>query len=177
MFLDGGNPLTINAGNGPWLTIPSDENNAGRYNSDLNATPGTPGVLPEDATLSIPGADFPTVAAYPLSEPTLAPVRITPAPGDLTAADVAATFTWEAEPDVAGGYIRIQALAFEANGEFAGFPYRCAVVDDGEFNLPQEAIDAFSATDRTIRIRYERILNRIDFIDGIVFHSLSFLAE
>ena len=177
LFVSGGTSLTINAGNGPFLSISEDGFNPGRYSSNFNATPGTPGPLPADATLSIPGAEFPNVAAYPLSEPTLVPVRITPDPGTLTAAEIAAPFTWEPGPDVAGGYMRIQAQAFNAEGEFVGFPFACAVVDDGEFNMPQEAIDAFAATDRLITFRYERTLNRVDFIDGIVFHVRSLLAE
>ena len=177
VFISGGNLLTINAGNGPWLTISDGGLNPGRYDSDFNATPGTPGPLPADATLSIPGADFPNVAAYPLSESTLAPVRITPQFGELSAADVAAPFTWVPGPNVPGGYVAIVAEASDSNGGFLGFPFICSVVDDGEFNLPQDAIDEFGTTDLTITARYERRIERVDFIDGIVFHFRSDLTE
>ena len=177
LFVSGGSSLTINSDNGPWLTIPVSDSNAGLYDTDFAATQGTPGPLPADATLSIPGIEFPNVAAYPVSEPTLVPVRIAPAPEELSAADIAAPFTWETGSDAAGGYARLVGQAYDDDGDFVGFPFSCDILDDGEFNMPQEVIDAFAASDLTTTVRFERATRRVDFVDGIVFFQGSVVTE
>ena len=177
LYVSGGSSLTINSGNGPWLTIPVSDFNAGLYDTDFAATQGTPGPLPADATLSIPGMEFPNVAAYSVSEPTLVPVRIAPAFEPLTATDIAAPFTWETGPDVAGGYARLAGQSYDEDGNFVGFPFSCNIVDDGEFNMPQEVIDAFAASDLSTTVRFERATRRVDFVEGIVFHVRSVVTE
>lgn len=168
----GGQTLTLNTPSGPWFELEQKEGSIGTYETDN----GLPGAFPGGLTLSIPGDDFPNVAAYPLAEPSPA-IRILPASDVLTMADVTAPFTWIPGEQVPGSYMELVGIAFDAAGEFVGFPIFCNVVDDGSFTMPQEVVDAFAATDLTIRTRFQRSINRIDFLDGIVFHQNSRVAE
>ncbi len=169
--VSGGSTITINTASGPWTNIFS--SNPGIY----EVNDGLPGVLPTDATLSIPGDQFPNVPAYPLAVPSDVPVRIAPLPGFLTAADLAAPFTWEARPDVPGGYFQIVGIAFDLQKNFVGFPVVCTLVDDGEFTMPTDVVEAFTDSSLNVSARFERVLDRVDYIDGIVFHQRSVLTE
>ncbi len=171
LSVSGGTSVTINTAGGTWLEVPAIE--TGFYES-IN---GFPGVLPADATLSIPGAQFPNVPAYELVAPVDVPVRITPALGVLTAADVAGPFTWEPRPNIPGGYFQITAIAFDSKNNFLGFPVICSVIDDGEFMMPPEVIEAFANTTLTVISRFERVLERVDCINDIVFYQRSNLTE
>ena len=138
--------------------------------------PGFPGALPLDATLSILGGQFPNVPAYPLIQPA-APVRIAPVAGTLTAEQFAAPFRWEGMPNTPGGFMYIVGLAYETDGSFVGFQFFCTTVDDGEFTMPREANEEFANTTWEIKDRYERAIERVDFVNGIVFHQWSVSGE
>ena len=166
--ISGGVSVTINTGSGPWLEMGRpDTSDPGFY---MEPT-GELGALPADATLSIPGEGFPNVPAYALLDQPSAPVRLSPDFGVLTEADVTAPFAWIPEPARPGGYIQIFGIAFDAAGNFQGFPVRCRVIDDGEFVLPQNVIDAFSDSEFEFETRFERVVARLDLINGIVFHQ------
>ena len=173
-MVSGGKSLTINTPSGTWFDLGMTESSVGVYETD-NALPGA---FPDDLTLSIPGDVFPSVAAYPLVEP-VPPVRILPTANVLTLDDVTTPFTWIPGVVVPGGYVELTGLAFDVSDEFIGFPILCEVVDDGSFTMPQNVIDAFAAmpADETIRVRFERSISRVDFIDGIVFHQRSTVSE
>ncbi|MFK7997752.1 MAG: hypothetical protein AB8B87_26735 [Granulosicoccus sp.] len=103
--------------------------------------------------------------------PSSAPLRISPAAGVLSAEDVAAPFTWEPIASTPGGYFQITVLAFESDDTFVGFPVICSVIDNGEFTMPTEVIEAFTETTLEIETRFERVIERVNFIDNIVFHQ------
>ena len=172
--ISGGLSVTINTGSGPWLEMGRPDLDSPGFYSEFV---GELGVLPADATLSIPGDGFPNVPAYPLLDQPLAPVRLSPAPGILTAEDIVAPFTWEPMPDRPGGFFQIAGLAFNAAGEFQGFPVVCDVVDDGEFTLPQSVIDGFAGSDLVFEARFERLVTRLDLSDGVVFYQAINVTE
>lgn len=172
LSVSGGNTVTINSPSGTFVEINRGGDDEGFYETN----DGMPGELPMGATLSIPGALFPNVPAYPLSEP-VAPVRIAPAAGTLTLADASLPFIWEALPPVPGGYMELVALAFDGNGEFQGFPVVCKVIDDGEFTLPADVIEEFASSTLDIQTRFDRVIERVDFINGIVFHQRSVITD
>ena len=170
--ISGGQTLTINTPSGPWFELQATSGSIGVYETD----DGLPGAFPDGLTLSIPGDTFPMVAAYPLMEPT-PPIRLLPASDVLTLTDITAPFTWIPGADVPGGYMELVGIAYDNADNFAGFPIICKVQDVGSFTMPQEVVDAFTATEFTIRARFERIIKRIDLIDGIVFHQKTTIAE
>ena len=47
---------------------------------------------------------------------------------------------------------------------------RCDVVDDGEFELPAEALELVEKYPDSLKVGYFRITRRIDYQDGIVFY-------
>ena len=169
----GGETVTINAPSGPWLMLerqPLDDGTGGDYRRPFGEWPGE---LPEGATLSIPGDEFPNVAAYPLVEPP-SPIRLLPDEDEPLGADT--VYTW-----IPGGGTDHMVLAFLASepggGDFIDFPLVCSVVDDGRFELP-EAARAFvaTATDE-LELRYERVRRTLELADGIVFFTSLEVAE
>ena len=172
--VSGGTSVTINMGSGPWLELVRPNPSFPGFYLEVV---GELGVLPMDATLSIPGDVFPNVPAYSLLDQPSAPVRLTPAAGVVTAVDVAAPFTWIPMPDRPGGYIEIVGVAFDAAGVFQGFPVSCNVVDDGEFILPQNVVDAFASSELVFETRFERGVGRLDLINGIVFSQVIQVRE
>ncbi|MFK7862383.1 MAG: hypothetical protein AB8B64_26480 [Granulosicoccus sp.] len=170
--VNGGSTVTINSQSGPLVELPYDEDTRRYSVNNL-----VPGALPPDATLSIPGDQFPNVAAYPLVEPVV-PVKLTPATGVLSDDEVSAPFTWEALPNKPGGYFQISFLAYREDGTFAGFPIFCRVIDDGEFNMPEAVVEAFATyTDLRVEARFARTVQRFDIINDIAFRQLSTVAE
>ncbi|MFK8082126.1 MAG: hypothetical protein AB8B97_17705 [Granulosicoccus sp.] len=168
----GGISVTINSPGGTFVQLLQAEDDPGFYeNIDI-----LPGPIPEGATLSVPGDIFPNVAAYPLYEPTL-PVRISPEAGRLQVADALAPFTWVPGPNVPGSYFKIVARGFDDDGNFVGFPVICDLVDDGEFSMPPEVLEFARNTTLNIDTRYERKIQRLDFVDGIAFHQATTVAE
>lgn len=170
--VSGGQSLMLNTSSGSWFELFQDEDAVGIYETD----DGLPGAFPDDLTLTIPGDVFPAIVDYPLAEP-VAPVRILPASDVLTLEDAQTPFTWIPGEEVPGGYIELAGIAYDSNGDFLGFPVVCAVVDDGSFTMPQEVVDAFSDIDYTITARFERVLQRVDFIDGVVIRQKTTVSE
>jgi len=165
-YVSGGQSVTINTPSGPLFTVNIDDEL--RYRSDNSL-----GRVPADATLSIPGDVFPTVAEYPLFEP-LVPVRLTPASDALF--DVNALYSWEPVNDP-GSYMIIDFLEFDANGSFLGFPAFCRAIDDGEFDIPLDVLVALDDNPNQIEVRYTRRTRRIDFMDGIILYQALSVAE
>ncbi len=170
--ISGGESLTLNTSSGSWFELPLIEGSIGVYETDN----GLPGAFPADLSLSVPGDVFPAIANYPLREPE-APIRILPASDTLTMDDVTTAFTWVPGAQLPGESIDLTAMAFAADGGFIGFPVVCRVVDDGSFALPQEVVEAFGNTEDIIRVRFERVSRRVDFIDGVVFHQRTTVSE
>ncbi len=165
-YVSGGQSVTINTPSGPWLTI--DIGTDLRYVKD-----NLPGPWPTDASLSIPGDVFPTVGAYPLVKPQL-PVRLTPEPNaDF---DVNAVYSWEPSNNPSSSMV-MDFIEYDSNGNFAGFPAYCNVLDDGEFVLPPEISSALAANPNTVEVRYARNNRRMDYIDGVLFFQGFLLAE
>lgn len=162
-YVKAGSSVVINSPSGPWLRIEAGENL--RYESDR------PGPLPVGATLSIPGDVFPSVGAYPLSEPS-PPQRISPA-GDALF-DVNTTYAWRAGND--NTKVAVEFLEYDASG-FVGFIAICYTDDDGNFELPVEVAAVLDASANSIYTRYFRYSRRIDLIDGVVFYQRAGAAD
>jgi len=157
-YVSAGPQVVINSPSGPWLTL--DINEDLRYVDDLLQQP-----LPANATLSIPGDVFPNVSSYPLYLPD-APIRLSPAVGSVPEADTEYTWQIGSEPS---GHIGIDFLEFDSNGNFLGFPVYCEASDDGQFELPLDALNALLSIENRVVVRYSRESRRIDYIDGIAF--------
>lgn len=166
--ISGGETVVINTPSGPWFSIERTTDDDVSYSTNN----GLPGALPSGATLSIPGDAFPTVAAYPLVEPE-PPVRLTPELDEPVSVD--SEYTWM--PGNPAGFIQITLLEFASNGDFLGFPVNCDVVDDGSFTLPANVLSFITASPNELRMRYSRVINRLDIINGIVFSHNSEVAE
>lgn len=165
-YVSGGSQVVINSPSGPWLTL--DINNELRYVDDLMPRP-----LPDNATLSIPGDVFPTVSSYPLYVPA-APIRLSPVVGSAPEADT--QYTWQPGSDPSG-HIGVDFLEFDSNGNFLGFPVYCEARDDGQFELPLDALNAVLTNENRVIVRYSRESRRIDYIDGIAFFQGMEISE
>ena len=171
-FISGGETVVINAQSGPWFIFArglNEENGNFFYETDN----GLPGTLPEGATLSIPGDDFPTVAAHPLYEPA-PPVRLLPT-------DASEYITSESEyswiPGNTAAYVKINLLAYSGPDEFKGFYVNCTVEDDGEFTMPGAVVNYLDSTEYDFIARYSRVYARLDFVNGIVVFQRNEVAE
>ncbi|NND90752.1 MAG: hypothetical protein HKN42_07785 [Granulosicoccus sp.] len=168
--IGGGASIVINTPSGPWFSYSRDEDAAGE--PFYEAVDQLPGVLPAHATLSIPGDRFPTVSAHPLYEPE--PVtRLTPERGESL--DDSSRYHWV--PGDTPGHVKIDLLAFDAMGEFQGFPISCWVHDDGEFSMPEGVVSAINASEHTLQARYSRVYARLDVVNGIVIMQNNEVAE
>jgi len=166
-----GEAITINSPAGLWFTINQrrDDDNLWEYITDSDL----PGPLPEGATLSIPGDEFPKVQAYPLYEPQ-APVRLLPGVrSDLLTS--ASAYAWV--PGTGKTYITLDFIALDVKDGEADFAGYCYLVDDGSFNMPEEIKKFIDETDLDIQARYSRYYERVDYSDGIVFRQLTIVAE
>ncbi|MFK7852468.1 MAG: hypothetical protein AB8B79_00085 [Granulosicoccus sp.] len=170
--VSGGSSVSLNTPTGSWFELQETENVSGVYETNN----GLPSAFPEGLTLSIPGDVFPSVAAYPLAEPA-PPIRILPTSDILTMDDVTTPFTWMPGDGAPGNYIELVGLSYDDNDDFIGFSIVCNVIDDGSFSMPENIVEAFAATNDNIRARFERVSNRIDFIDGVVFHQRTTVSE
>lgn len=174
--LDGGDTVVLNMPSGPFLSL------GRRLTSDqqlsYQAQTAQSGPLPEEATLSIPGAAFPTVAAYPLYEPEPV-VRLHP--DDSLAVTAESQFSWI--PSHPSTHVKIDFMAFDELGDFLWYPVSCWVKDDGTFELPtavNEALEPFESLvepAHRLRVRYSRVYSRVDLLGGIVFHQRLEIAE
>ena len=166
----GGQSLTINTSSGPWFTFNREQGDDAQ--STYQVDNDLPGVLPIEANLSIPGDEFPTVAAYPLYEPK-APVRVKP--DETQAITPSSEFTWLA--GTTSNIIKINLLSYNSSDEFLGFAVTCWVEDDGQFKLPENITDFVEQTSHTLKVRYSRVYARLDWQDGIVIHQHLEVAE
>ncbi len=167
-YVNGGQSVVINTPSGPWTII--DQGSDLQYVVRNNQT----GALPADATLSIPGGEFPTVAAYRLYEPA-APVRTSPQVG--VAVDADSVYSWVPDSDPRTS-MTIKFLEYDAAGVFIGFAdMECQVADDGEFELPALARQFISQSGSALQVRYDREMRRLDYIDNVLFYQRSWIAE
>ena len=156
--VSGGEAVTLSSAGAPWASVPFSPE-SGEYDGD-NVFPAA---MPDDLTLSLPGAAFPAIDALPLFVPD-APERLSPN-FDETVTD-ATEYRWVPGGGDDGAFVRIVFLRF-VDGAFAGFPISCDVVDDGAFELPEDAVATLATMPGTATVRYARRLRRIDFRDGI----------
>jgi len=171
-LISGGETVVINTPSGPWFTYERGlnvENGNFFYETDNEL----PGALPEGATLSIPGDDFPTVAAHPLYEPD-PPVRLLPTDANeyITSAS---EYSWI--PGNSAAYVKINLLAYSGPDDFEGFYVNCYVVDDGEFTMPGAVIDYLDSAEYDFIARYSRVYARLDFVNSIVLFQSNEVAE
>jgi len=169
-FISGGETVVINTPSGPWFTFER-SGEAGDYEYSVNnELPGE--ILPAGATLSIPGDEFPTLAAHPLFDPEV-PVRILPDPDVPVASD--SDFSWI--PSTTKSRVRISLLAYDETDAFVGFAGGCNVIDDGAFTMPVNVKEFIGNTRFRLEARYTRYYERIDFVNGIVVRQSNGIAE
>ncbi len=169
--ISGGESVTINTAAGTFFTMDRQINES-TGNVFYETIDGVPGPMPADATLSIPGDVFPTVAAYPLGEPELL-VRLSPELDESPAADT--LYSWV--PGNSSAYARVDFKELDAEGEFIRFLGFCEMVDDGNFELTPDMRDYVTSFETPVEIRYSRVASRVDLIDGIVFYQYSEVSE
>ena len=167
--VSGGTPVTINSSNGPVLVL---QQSLAENGSDLTYSADLLEPLPEDAVLTIPGDQFPSVTGYPSSEPP-APVRLMPTIGEPL--DRESVFSWM--PGSGENFIELAFAAFDSSGSFIDFPIRCAVVDDGSFELPDDAIAFLESTTDEVVLHVERTRRVVELADGITFYARSTVRE
>jgi len=168
--ISGGETVVINTPSGPWFTLNRFvEDGQPLYTID-NGLPGE--LLPAGATLSIPGDEFPTVAAHPLYDP-IPPVRLLPDANNPVAVDSA--YSWI--PSSSKTYMNILLLAYNADNSFVDFAVSCDVRDDGSFSMPAEVINFILTTPYRLQARYDRVYSRVDFVNGIVIRQSSEVSE
>lgn len=161
-----GAEIFINTPLAPLYTINIDDENEYRIN-------GVSPPLPEQATLMLPGDTFPTVAAYPIYDAEQ-PVNLTPGYETVTANS---TYTWTAGSD-SSSFIEILFIDYDASSSDERSPIRCDVLDDGEFELPQDALDYLASREGyDIQVRYYRSKRRLDYIDGVLFLQTGYAAD
>ena len=95
------------------------------------------------------------------------PADVSPHSG--TYVDVNSRFTWKTTFDPSS-YMEILFYSKGANRWPDGYGMRCDVVDDGEFELPAEALELVEKYPDSLKVGYFRITRRIDYQDGIVFY-------
>jgi len=168
--ISGGPTVVINTPSGPWFTLNrTSEEGQPTYTID-NGLPAE--LLPAGANLSIPGDEFPTVAAHPLYDP-VPPERLLPDADVPVSAESA--YAWI--PHDGKTYMRITLLAYNQDNSFVDFAASCVVRDDGSFTMPAEVINFVSTTPYRLRARYARVYNRLDFVNGIVIRQRNVVAE
>ena len=167
---NGGAGIVINSPSGPWFALDRRQIESGQYSYQVDNE--LPGRLPIEATLSVPGDVFPNVPAYPIFEPE-APVRLSPTIGQsLTPSS---KFIWV--PGPASGYIKINLLAYDASEEFMGFLVTCWAEDNGQFEMPASIHESLGNSELTFKVRYSRVYARLDWLNDMVIHQSSEVAE
>jgi len=101
-----------------------------------------------------------------LQQPLPANATLSIPVGSVPEADTEYTWQIGSEPS---GHIGIDFLEFDSNGNFLGFPVYCEASDDGQFELPLDALNALLSIENRVVVRYSRESRRIDYIDGIAF--------
>jgi hypothetical protein len=166
----GGASVVINSPEGFWFTFERRQSESGQFHYQVDNE--LPGKLPKEATLSIPGDAFPTVPAYPIFEPAV-PVRLLPKQHQVLNAN--SEYEWVAGP--ASGHIKINVLAYDEAQAFAGFLVTCWAKDDGRFEMPANVTQAISSSQLSLKIRYSRVYERIDWLNGVLMHQHIEVAE
>ena len=163
----------LNTPYGPWLVLQQQSLDDGR-GVDYRYPFGEPvEALPGGATLSIPGDIVPNVAAYPIVEPE-APIRLLPEERAVLDADT--LYSWM--PGDGAEHVIIQFIAFDPDsGDFVDFPLFCQVVDDGSFELPDEARQFVATATDDLVVRFERAREIVELVDGIAFRTYTAVAE
>ncbi len=164
--VDGGNAVVINAPNGIWYTI--SQGDTGNYDVDNEL----PAAIPAGASVSIPGGEFPSVGAIPISEPAV-PVRILPQSGPVS---VNSQYQWQSA-NGPGVTMRISFLEYDSAGNFIDFRINCDAIDDGEFTLPADVINEITNNTNSLVARYARVKRSIDLIEGVAVFSRLAVAE
>jgi len=131
---------------------------------------GSPGPLPDDATLTVPGADFPALVDYPLPNEPAVPVRLLPNI-DLPIFS-SSEYAWM--PGGERGYLVLDFLAYDADQDFIDFAIVCRARDDGSFTLPAEALSEIDAIADKLRLRVDQ---QIESRDDITIVSRVPVAE
>jgi len=166
-YVSAGQELLINAPSGLWYNIAQGE--VGKY----EVTYRLPDTIPTGATLSIPGNIFPSVEAFPILEP-LAPIRILPMSGLISVDD---EYKWQPVGGP-GAYMHISILELDSSGDLVDFRIGCDVIDDGEFELPLDALNIIDSSQASsFEVRYTRRFRRIDLFEGVAIYSRISVAE
>jgi len=170
-YVSGGNEIVINTPSGPWFTLSEMVIDEGQsIYRESGSVPGE--LLPDDATWSIPGAEFPTVAAHRLYDP-VSPDRLLPDEDTIITTDAA--YTWITAPGK--NYMKIELLAYSSDGDYIDRVVECNVKDDGTFTMPTEVTDFVSKTPHRLEVQYTRVYNRVDYANGILIHQQNSIAE
>lgn len=167
----GGSSVVLNTAHGPWQTLSLIVEENGVVYRLVDSVSGR---MPEGASLSIPGEEFPNVPGHSLYEAD--PIqRLQPDPSQSATAD--SPLQWIAGAD--NTRVRIDWLAFDESEQFRGFPMSCEVRDDGQFQLePEWQLELMAAGgDHALKVRYSRIYSRLDVSNGIVFYQQTEIAE
>jgi len=165
--VSGGDVLTLWSAGGTWLDAPFDNADAAYVGDDVFPEP-----MPAELRLSLPGAEFPAVDAWPLVVPS-APRRLSPVIGELVTP--ASEYRWV--PDgTAGTSVRLSFRSSVA-GQVQGFPIVCRVVDDGEFTLPDEALAEVERREGELDLRFTRDARRLEYRDGVVLYQKVSVAD
>ena len=166
----GGEAVTLSSAGAPWVSVPFSPES-----EDYDGDNVFPAAAPDDLTLSLPGAAFPAIDALPLFVPD-APERLSPNFGE--AVTDATEYRWV--PAVDGGddgvFMQVVFVRF-VDGTFVDFPIVCDVLDDGAFELPDDAAATLATIPGEVRVRYARRLQRLDFRDGIAVFQNFTLAD
>jgi hypothetical protein len=168
--VSGGSGVVVNSPSGPWFTFDRQRRESSQFLYQVDNE--LPGRFPVEATLSVPGDEFPTVSAHPVFEPE-APVRLLPTRGQAVTSD--SEFSWMAGPD--SGYVKINLLAYDDSNEFLGFAVTCWGEDDGHFEMPATVMDYVERSELTLTARYSRVYARLDWVNGMVIHQDIEVAE
>lgn len=165
-YVSAGANVVINASNGTWFTLIEGDTGVYRVDNEL------PGAIPAGASVSIPGLDFPSVGAIPITEPT-APVRISPELGPVS---IDSLYQWQPVGGD-GASILLSFIEYDSEGDYVAHRIQCEVEDDGEFMLPDDALTTIASTANTIVVRYARSLRSLGLVDGVTTFSRVSVAE
>jgi len=77
-----------------------------------------------------------------------------------------------------GIYMRLSIAEFDSNGDFVDFRIGCNAIDDGEFEMPMDALNVIAAgVNSTFEVRYTRRHRRLDLFEGVAVYSRISVAE
>lgn len=170
--VSGGESLSIDTPDGVWMTMASNGEVAPTY---VTSEDGLVSPIPENATLTIPGStSFPAVKLYPIQEPD-APVRLSPAFDEWANPDD--IYSWmPSNKDGETMGLSFYGYAF-ADGSFIERIADCIVVDDGNFEMPDDLLLTLNNYNGLLDVGYFRRTKRVDLVDDMVFLQRSTVAE